>query len=152
MVPTFDGTILNWRPFWEQFQAAAHDKPCLGDVDKLTYLRDALKGGPAMYIIQGLTQTAESYAEAIKCIKDLYNRPRVTHHEHVQSILQAPIMEVCSGKDLGYFGLLPVAIKPLPAATFGLHFWSVTSSLGELTSGSTGSEDRKCTFGHLLWT
>ena len=24
-VPTFDGTILNWRPFWEQFQAAVHN-------------------------------------------------------------------------------------------------------------------------------
>ena len=43
-VPTFDGTILNWRLFWKQFQAAVHDKPYLGEVDKLTYLRDAPNG------------------------------------------------------------------------------------------------------------
>ena len=34
-VPTFDGIILNWWLFWQQFQATIHDKPCLGDVDKL---------------------------------------------------------------------------------------------------------------------
>ena len=79
----FDGTILNLRPFWEQFQAAVHNKPHLGDVDKLTYLQDALKGGPAMYIIQGLAQTAESYVEAIKCLKDHYNHRKVTQYEHV---------------------------------------------------------------------
>ena len=41
-IPTFDGNVLNWQLFWEQFQAAFHDKPHLWEVDKLTYLRDAL--------------------------------------------------------------------------------------------------------------
>ena len=69
-IPTFDGNILNWRLFWEQFQAAVHDKPQLGEVDKLTYLRNALKDGPAKSVIQGITQMAESYQEAIRCLKD----------------------------------------------------------------------------------
>ena len=51
--PTFDGTILNWWPFWAKFQAAVHHKAHLGDVDKLTYLWDTLKGRAAMYVIQG---------------------------------------------------------------------------------------------------
>ena len=100
-VVAFDGTILNWRPFWEQFQAIVHDKPHLGDVDKLTYLRDAIKSVPAMYTIQGLTQMADRYAEAIKYLKDHYDRPRVTHHVHVQSILQAPITKGNNGKSCG---------------------------------------------------
>ena len=66
-----------------QFQATIHDKPHLGDIDKLTYLQDALKGGPAMYLMQGLKQKADSYEEAIECLQDCYDRPRVTHHEHV---------------------------------------------------------------------
>ena len=74
-IPTFDDNILNWRLFWEQFQAAVHDKPHLGEIDKLTYLRDALKDGPARNVIQGLTQSAESYQEAIRCLQDRYNRP-----------------------------------------------------------------------------
>ena len=53
-----------------------------------------------MYVIQGLTQTAESYPEAVKCLHDRYDRPRITHREHVRSILQAPIMKANNGKEL----------------------------------------------------
>ena len=99
-IPSFDGNILNWRSFWEQFQVAVHDKPQLGEVEKLTYLRDAVKGGPARNVIQGLTQTAESYQEAVQCLKDRYNRPRLIHQEHVRSILQVPSMKANNGKEL----------------------------------------------------
>ena len=51
-----------------------------------------------MYVIQGLTQTAESYPEAIKYLHDRYDCPRITHCEHVRSILQAAIMKANSGK------------------------------------------------------
>ena len=67
----------------EQFQAIIHDKPHLGENDKLTYFWDAFKSGPALYVTQGLTQMAENFGEAIKCLKDLYDCPGVTHHEHV---------------------------------------------------------------------
>ena len=99
-IPTFDGNILNWQLFWEQFQAAVHDKPHLGEIDKLTYLRDAVKGGPARNVIQGLTQTVESYKEAIECLRARYDRPRIIHREHVRSILQAPVMKSNSGREL----------------------------------------------------
>ena len=84
-IPPFDGNILKWRLFWEQFQVAVHDKPHLREIDKLTYLRDAVKGGPARNVIQGLTQTADSYQEAIECLKARYDRPRITYREHVQA-------------------------------------------------------------------
>ena len=99
-IPTFAGNNLNWRQLWEQFQATIHDKPHLEDVDKLTCLRDTNKVGPAMYLIQGLTQTTESFGEAIKCLKDCYDCPRVTHHEPVRSIFQATIMKANNGKGL----------------------------------------------------
>ena len=99
-IPTFDGNILNWRLFWEQFQAAVHDKPHLGEIDKLTYLRDALKNGPARTVVQGLTQTADSYQEAVRCLKERYDRPRLIHREHVRSIIQAPPLKACNGREL----------------------------------------------------
>lgn len=100
-VPMFDSTIPNWRPFWEPFQDTFHNKSHLEDVDKLTYLRDALKGRPDMYLIQGLTKMAESYGEFINCVKNWYsyNHPRLTHHEHAQSLLQAPIMKCIKGRE-----------------------------------------------------
>ena len=72
-VPTFDGNILNWQIFWEQFDSAFQSKPQLIESDKLTYLREALKNGPAKNVVEGLTQTSESYNEAIKCLQKRYN-------------------------------------------------------------------------------
>ena len=99
-IPTFDGNIFNWRLFWEQFQATVHDKPHLEEVDKVTYLRDALKDGPARNVVQGLTQTAESYQDTVRCLKDHYDRPRLIHREHVWSIVQAPPMKAGNGKEI----------------------------------------------------
>ena len=53
-----------------------------------------------MYVIQRLTQTAEGYEEAMKCLKNLYNCPRVPHYEHDQSIIQASIMKGKNGREL----------------------------------------------------
>ena len=68
-VPTFDGNPLNWRMFWEQFDCAIYNKPQLTDSEKLKYLKDALKDSPAHHVVSGLTQTADSYEEAVRCLK-----------------------------------------------------------------------------------
>ena len=89
-VPTFDGNILNWTTFWEQFEVTVHNKDHLQDVEKLAYLRDAVKGGPARHVIEGLSRTAGSYSEAIECLKERFDRPRLIHQAHVRAILEAP--------------------------------------------------------------
>ena len=91
---------MNWRLFWEQFQAAVHDKPHLEDVDKLSNLRDVVKDGPAKNVVKRLTQTAESYKEAVRCLKDRYNRPRLIHREHIRSIVHAPALNAHNGREL----------------------------------------------------
>ena len=65
-VPTFDGNILNWRSFWEQFSISVHDRAHLADSEKLVYLQQSLKGGSAKGVIEGLSRSGECYAEAIK--------------------------------------------------------------------------------------
>ena len=96
-VPTFDGKVLNWKTFWEQFDATIHSKTALNDAEKLIYLQDALKDGPARFVIQGLTRTSESYEEAIKCLKERYDRPRLVQEEHIRSIVDA--IPVKNGSD-----------------------------------------------------
>ena len=56
-IPTFDGNIMNWSSFWEQFEVSIHKKENLEGVEKLAYLRHALKDGSAKLVIQGLSQT-----------------------------------------------------------------------------------------------
>ena len=37
-VPTFDGNVMNWHSFWEQYQVLIHSKTQLADPEKLAYL------------------------------------------------------------------------------------------------------------------
>jgi hypothetical protein len=37
-VPSFDGDILNWRTFWEQFEVSVNSRSSLSDAKKLVYL------------------------------------------------------------------------------------------------------------------
>ena len=48
--------------FWEQFEISIHNKELLTKAEKMAYLQDALKGGPAEQVIQGLAQTADTYS------------------------------------------------------------------------------------------
>ena len=59
-VPTLNGNIIEWRNIWEQFLVSIHKKDHLSHTEKLAYLKDALKDGPARtaHVIQGLAQTA----------------------------------------------------------------------------------------------
>ena len=99
-VPKFDGNILNWRSFWEQFCVAVHDRTYLSDSEKLVYLQQSLKGGSAKSAIEGLSRSGEYYAEAIECLQARYNRPRLIHQTHVRMILEAPQLVEGSGKEL----------------------------------------------------
>ena len=61
-VPSFDGDILNWRSFWEQFAISVHDRTDLADAEKLVYLQQAIKDGSAKQAIEGLSHSGEHYS------------------------------------------------------------------------------------------
>ena len=99
-VPLFDVDIHNWRCFWEQFSIAVHNKTNLADTEKLVYLRQSLTDGSAKHIIEGLSRSSDCYVEAIKCLKARFDRPRLIHQTHVQSILEVPSSREGTGKEL----------------------------------------------------
>jgi hypothetical protein len=99
-VPVFNGNILNWRNFWEQFSVSVHDRPSLSDSEKLVYLQQALKGGSAKGTIEGLSRSADNYKEAIACLKARYDRPRLIHQAHVKTILEAAPLKDGNGREL----------------------------------------------------
>ena len=99
-VPVFDGDILNWRQFWEQFSVSVHDRTSLSDVEKLVYLQHAIKSGEAKGAIEGLSRSGDNYREAIDCLRSRYDRPRLIHRAHVQKIMCAPALKDGNGKEL----------------------------------------------------
>ena len=99
-VPTVNGNILFWRSFWEQFSVAVHNRTDLSDAEKLVYLRHVVKDGSAKRVIEGLSCTGDDYTEAVECLENRYNRPRLIHQTHVKRILDLPPLKQDSGKEL----------------------------------------------------
>ncbi len=99
-VPMFDGDILHWQTFWEQFSVAIHDRTDISDTEKLVYLRHSLKDGSAKSVIEGLSRSGEQYNEAIESLKSRYNRPRLIHQTHVRKIYEIPSLKDGTGREL----------------------------------------------------
>ena len=84
-VSTSDGKFLNWKSFQEQFDAMIQCKTGLNNTEKLMYLQEALKDGQARFVIKGLTPRSKSYEEAIKCLREWHDHPRLVHWENIRA-------------------------------------------------------------------
>ena len=80
-----------------------HTRTSLSDVEKLAYLRNALKDGSAKGIIEGLSTSGNFYPEAIRTLKEGYNRPRLILQSHVRAILEAPALKDGGGREIRNF-------------------------------------------------
>ena len=63
-LPVFNGDVLQWQSFWDQFVAAV-DSTDLPDVSKFSYLRASLEGEPKA-AIQGLSLTMHQHVKYSK--------------------------------------------------------------------------------------
>ena len=148
-VPTFDGEILSWRTFWEQFCVSVYDRSGISDSEKLVYLRSALKGGPAKQTIEGLSRSGEVYAEAVECLQTRYDRPRLIHQTHVKVILEAPPLRDGNGKELcRLHDVVQQHLRALKALNYEPSDPFITSVLELKLDSTTNFEWRK--FSHDL--
>ena len=99
-VPAFDGDILKWKSFWDQFNVSIHGRSDLTAAEKMVYLQNALKDKTAKSTIEGLTKSGEHYEEAVKCLQTRYDRPRMVHQTHVRKIVEASCLKDGTGKEL----------------------------------------------------
>ena len=75
-IPTFNGNIMYWRSFWEQLEVSIHKKAKSWGCWEACLPEGCFEGWiSAKLVIQGLCQTGGNYAEAIKCLWELYNWP-----------------------------------------------------------------------------
>ena len=91
--------ILNWTHFWEQFVISIDSKSDLTDAEKFVYLQNAIKGGTAKNVIEGLSGTGEHYTKAIDCLKSRYAHPRLIHQSHVKTIMEIAPLKESNGRD-----------------------------------------------------
>ena len=112
-VATFDGNVLGRNLFWEQFEVSIQSKIHISDAEKLAYLRQAVKDGPAKYVIEGLAHLDTNYVNAVECLHKRYDKPRQIHKAHIKAILDAASIRNETGKKLRR--LHDVLGKHLPA-------------------------------------
>lgn len=76
----FDGNVLKWHQFWDQFSSNVHNRN-ISEVDKLLYLQSALEGD-AKQAIEGLDTTNKNYNIAVNTLTERYGKPSAIIDAH----------------------------------------------------------------------
>ena len=81
---TFDGNVLKWHEFWENFEHCVHNQPLVQELQKFSYLKSCLRG-PAFVCISNFELRAENYGPAIQFLKESYGHKNVLRKAHLDS-------------------------------------------------------------------
>ena len=68
VIKEFDGSVLNWQTFWDQFESTIHSTINISNIDKFSYLASFLCKS-AHDTISGLAPTNQNYLEAVQLLK-----------------------------------------------------------------------------------
>ena len=82
-LPTFSGDPLQWKTFWDSFNAAVHSNVGLSGVQKFNYLRAQLHGDAA-HVIAGFPLTDSNYAQSVTLLKDRFRQPYKLVNVHME--------------------------------------------------------------------
>ena len=93
----FNGEIVEWESFWDNFESLIHSNEGLKDVDKFSYLKAAVKE-PAASAIRGLALTGPNYLEAITLLKERFGDSQRIISGHMDTLVNLPA--VTSANDL----------------------------------------------------
>ncbi|UYV67624.1 hypothetical protein LAZ67_5001398 [Cordylochernes scorpioides] len=84
---TFDGELINWLPFWAQFEKIHEDNE-LHDADKFHYLVQSMQSSTrARELIESYPQTAENYAKAVQALKQRYGQKDLLVEIYIRELL-----------------------------------------------------------------
>ena len=97
-VPTFDGELLHWQMFWDQFSISIDKRSDISNSEKLVYLHHSLKDGSAKNVIEDLSDSGDQYKEAIDTLKAQYDRPRIIHQTHVEKSTKYQALRMVQAK------------------------------------------------------
>ena len=87
VVKEFDGSVLNWQTFWNQFEYTIHSKTNISNIDKFGYLTSFLCKS-AHDTISGLAPTNHNYLEAVQLLKNRYENPQLLINTYMKQFVQ----------------------------------------------------------------
>lgn len=85
----FDGDVMKWREFWDQFEASV-DKASYSPVDKFNYLKSKLRGD-ALSAISGYELSNSNYSVVVDVLKQRFGNPQLIVDAHYRSLSHLPM-------------------------------------------------------------
>ena len=90
-ISKFDGDVINWQTFWQQFESAIHLNETLDNINKFNYLLQYLCE-EARSSISGLSITSETYLEAIDLLKQRYGNTQILISAYTKKLVLLPMI------------------------------------------------------------
>ena len=92
VIKEFDGSVLNWQTFWDQFESTIYSKTNISSIDKFSYLT-LLLCKSAYGTIFSLAPTNENYLEAAQLLKNRYGNPQLLINTHMEQFVELDKIE-----------------------------------------------------------
>ena len=91
-VPSFDGNVLDFRGFWDQFNVAVHSNDRLSEIEKFTYLKGLVKKS-ASNLLCGLSLTKDNYSKAIDLLNERFGNSQTLISSNMDVLVKIPKVE-----------------------------------------------------------
>ena len=85
-LPTFNGSPLQWQPFWDSFTAGVDSNPNLTRAQKFAYLRAQLEGDAAR-VTAGFPLTDNNYLPAVTQLQERFGQEYKIIDAHLEALL-----------------------------------------------------------------
>ena len=85
-LPTFNGELMEW---WSQFKAAVDSNSDLSPLNKLAYLREAVKDQTTRSLLYSGAESDGLYSEVVALLHDRFDRCREVHANYVKAALNS---------------------------------------------------------------
>ena len=85
----FDCDKIDWKPFWDQFNASIHSNNLISKIEKFSYLKTFLNES-ASSCISGLTLTTENYDKAVKILEERFGNTQILISAFMQQFVSLP--------------------------------------------------------------
>jgi len=99
-LPSFNGSLLEWRSFRDIYVSLVHDNTSIGDAERFHYLLSCLSGD-ALAVVKAIPLSANNYALAWEALSVRFDNKRLLASAHLDKL----------------FAFKPITHQSLPALT-----------------------------------
>ena len=85
-LPTFHGDLMEWTSFWSQFRSAVDSNDELTPLNKLAYLREAIKDQPTRDLLYSGAESDDLYPEVVALLNARFDKRREVHQRYCTKI------------------------------------------------------------------